>query len=164
MLQEVGQVTPQRFQHALNETIISSLGIVLARPLCEWTARRWLLKLGWQQTRLRKGVYMDGHERDDVKKYRQEVFLPAMAAFECRMVHFEGPELLRVDPQLAPGERKVIAIFHDECCFHGNDYRTHVVSGNSHGRPCTQMLQFITWSTNLAAKRKRAHYPCFWIY
>lgn len=125
MLQEVGQVTPQRFQHALNETIISSLGIVLARPLCERTARRWLLKLGWQQTRLRKGVYMDGHERDDVKKYRQEVFLPAMAAFECRMVHFEGPELLRVDPQLAPGEQKVIAIFHDECCFHGNDYRTH---------------------------------------
>ena len=75
--------------------------------------------------RLRKGVYMDGHECDDVKKYRWEVFLPAMAAFERCMVHFEGPELLRVDPQLAPGERKVIAIFHDECCFHGNDYRTH---------------------------------------
>lgn len=40
MLQEVGQV----------------IGIVLARPLCERTARRWLLKLGWQQTRLQKGV------------------------------------------------------------------------------------------------------------
>ena len=68
---------------------------------------------------------MDGHERDDVKKYRREVFLPAMAAFERCMVHFEGLELLRVDPQLAPGKWKVISIFHDECCFHGNDYRTH---------------------------------------
>ena len=125
MLQDISQVTLQRFHHALNETIIPSLGIGLAKPLCERTARRWLLKLGWQQTRLRKGVYMDGHERDDVKKYRQEVFLPAMAAFERRMVHFEGPEMLHIDPQLAPGERKVIAIFHDECCFHGNDYRTH---------------------------------------
>ena len=125
MLQEVGQVTPQQFQHALNETILPALSIVLARPLCERTARCWLLKLGWQQMRLRKGVYMDGHERNDVKKYRWEVFLLAMAAFEHCIVHFEGPELLRVDPQLAPGERKVIAIFHDECCFHGNDYRTH---------------------------------------
>lgn len=31
-----------------------------------------------------------------------------MAAFERRMVHFEGPELLRVEPQLAPSEQKVI--------------------------------------------------------
>jgi len=96
MLQDIGQVTPQQFCHALNETILPSLGIVLVRPLCEQTAQCWLLKLGWQQTRLRKGVYMDGHECDNVKKYRQEVFLPAMAAFERCMVHFEGPELLRV--------------------------------------------------------------------
>ena len=68
---------------------------------------------------------MDGHECDDFKKYRKEVFLPAMAAFEGHMVHFKGPEMLCIDPQLAPGEWKVIAIFHDECCFHENDYRMH---------------------------------------
>jgi hypothetical protein len=48
-----------------------------------------------------------------------------MAAFECQMVHFEGPELCRVEPELAPGEQKIIANFHDECCFHGNDFKTH---------------------------------------
>jgi len=68
---------------------------------------------------------MDGHECDDVKKYWQEVFLPAMATFEQHMVHFEGPELHCIEPKLAPSEQKVIANFHDECCFHGNDYKTH---------------------------------------
>jgi hypothetical protein len=72
---------------------------------------------------MRKGVYMDGHEREDVKKYRQEVFLPAMERYEARMVHFEGPELRRVEPTLAAGEKRVIANFHDECCFHVNDHK-----------------------------------------
>jgi hypothetical protein len=48
-----------------------------------------------------------------------------MAAFERRMVHFEGPELCHVEPELAPGEQKIIANFHDECCFHSNDFKTH---------------------------------------
>jgi hypothetical protein len=64
---------------------------------------------------------MDGHERDDVVKYRKEVFLPAMARFEARMARFEGPEMKRVEPELGPGERQIIAQFHDECCMHQND-------------------------------------------
>ena len=48
-----------------------------------------------------------------------------MAVFECWMVHFEGPELHRVEPELVLGEKKIIANFHDECCFHGNDFKTH---------------------------------------
>lgn len=125
MSQSIGQVSPKQFRHALNNIILPSLNINLAKPLCERTARRWLVKLGWRQTQLKKGVYMDGHERDDVRKYRQEVFLPAMAAFESRMVHFEGPELQQVEPTLQDGEKKVIANFHDECCFHVNDFKTH---------------------------------------
>jgi hypothetical protein len=37
--------------------------------LSECTAWHWLYKLGWQQTRLKKGIYIDGHKRDDVKEY-----------------------------------------------------------------------------------------------
>ncbi|PCH44458.1 hypothetical protein WOLCODRAFT_154500 [Wolfiporia cocos MD-104 SS10] len=66
---------------------------------------------------------MDGHEREDVKKYRQEVFLPQMARLERRMAHFEGPELTRVAPTLVPGETEVVAVFHDESCFHVNEYK-----------------------------------------
>jgi hypothetical protein len=124
MSQPIGEITARKFQHGLNTIIIPSLNISLPRPLCERTARRWLIKLGWQCTVLRKGVYMDGHEREDVKKYRQDIFLPAMAAFESRMAHYEGPELRRVEPNLAPGEAEVVAVWHDECCFHANDYKT----------------------------------------
>ena len=61
------------------------LGYLLDAGLLERTAWHWLVKLGWQRTRLKKGVYMDGHERDDVKAY-WKVFLKKMALFEKRMV------------------------------------------------------------------------------
>ncbi|KAI6113506.1 hypothetical protein EV401DRAFT_1890177 [Pisolithus croceorrhizus] len=97
---------------------------------CHWltsqAAGQITPKLGWQKTKLKKGVYMDGHEHEDVKKYWQEVFLPMMATFESHMVHFEGPELQCMEPTLAAGQKKVIANFHDECCFHASDFKTHV--------------------------------------
>lgn len=66
---------------------------------------------------------MDGHERPDVVEYRNSVFLPAMARYERCMTHFEGPELQEVKPTLAPGEKEIVAYFHDESCFHVNDYK-----------------------------------------
>jgi hypothetical protein len=119
--QETGKVTPRHLERALNDVIFPDLNIVLKKPISERTARRWLIKLGWRRTVVRKGVYMDGHEREDVIKYRQEVFLPAMATFEARMAKFEGEELKRVDPILEAGSKRIIALFHDECCFHAND-------------------------------------------
>jgi hypothetical protein len=121
--QPSGQITPRLFKNAINSAILPALNIAVKKPICERTARRWLVKLGWRLTVLRKGVYMDGHERADVRKYRDEVFLPAMARFEARMVRFEGPELKRVEPMLNPGEKRIIANFHDECSFHVNDYK-----------------------------------------
>ena len=64
---------------------------------------------------------MDGHERGDVVEYRQDVFLPLMAKFEARMVHFDGPELQQMKPILNPGEREIILNFHDESSFHANE-------------------------------------------
>jgi hypothetical protein len=121
--QASGQVTPHIFHNALNTIILPMLNIQLKKPLCERTARRWLIKLGWRLTVLRKGVYMDGHERPDVVEYRNSIFLPKMAKYEKRMTHFEGPELRRVEPTLAPGEKEIVAYFHDECCFHVNDFK-----------------------------------------
>lgn len=61
---------------------------------------------------------MDGHERSDVVKYRQEVFLPAILEFEACMAKFEGKDLQEVPPDLQEGARHLILLFHDECCFH----------------------------------------------
>jgi hypothetical protein len=72
---------------------------------------------------VRKGVYMDGHERLDIVEYRNNVFLPLMASFERRMAQWkpEGPGLVHVEPDLRPGEKRVIAVFQDKSCFHAND-------------------------------------------
>ena len=112
--QKTDNVTPCRLQKALNEVIFPDLNIILKSPLSEQTARRWLIKLGWHRTVVRKGVYMDGHEREDVVKYRNEIFLPAMA-------RFEGSDLKQVNLILKDGWKRMIALFHDECCFHAND-------------------------------------------
>jgi hypothetical protein len=57
------------------------------KNLSEWTARCWLIKLGWRRMMLKKGVYMDGHERPDVIDYQVNTFLPLMAQLEKWMVH-----------------------------------------------------------------------------
>jgi len=68
---------------------------------------------------------MDGHERPDVMEYHNKVFLPLMASLERRMVQWvsEGSELVCIDPDLAPGEKRVIAVFQDESSFHVNEFK-----------------------------------------
>jgi hypothetical protein len=44
------------------------------------TAQRWMKKLEYRWTKDPKGQFVDGHEREDVVAYRQNVFLPAWAA------------------------------------------------------------------------------------
>lgn len=100
-----GKVTPHALVTHVCKVILPELGIIPVRSLSARTGRRWLIKLGWRHSRIKKGVYMDGHERADVVAYRNEKFLPAMAKFEARMIHYEGPEMKRVEPDLAPGER-----------------------------------------------------------
>jgi hypothetical protein len=53
------------------------------------TARRWLEKLGFKYGTVRKGVYIDGHERPDVVSYRKDVFIPKWKEIERRLVIFK---------------------------------------------------------------------------
>jgi hypothetical protein len=124
--QKTGEVTPRRFQHALNNEILPSLNISLKNPLCERTASRWLIRLGWRMTTIRKGVYMDGHEREDVVQYRNEEFLPRMKKYEAQMTHYvvDGETLKPIEPDLQPGQKKIIALFQDESSFHANEYKS----------------------------------------
>ena len=121
--QKTGSVTSSGFCKALNASILPQLAIVLKQPLSNRTVQRWLHKLGFRRKALTKGVYMDGHERADVVAYRENVFLPAMENFERRMAQHHGPELRRCEPNLQPGEKRIIAQFHDESCFHANEFK-----------------------------------------
>jgi hypothetical protein len=119
--QPSGSVTPTSLARALESEILPDLQITTLRPMKPHTARRWLIRLGWRRTLVRKGVYKDGHNREDVVEYRQDVFLPKMEALEQLMTKFEGPDLVRSDPELLPGQKRIIACFHDECSFHAHD-------------------------------------------
>jgi hypothetical protein len=61
----MGEVTPKEFHHTLNEQILPSLRFILKDGLSEHIARQWLILLEWRHMRVKKGVYMDGHERPD---------------------------------------------------------------------------------------------------
>jgi len=77
---------------------------------------------------------MDRHEREDVQDYRSHVFLPLMKSFERWMAEWvaqpnrKGPGLGHIckDPELNPGEKRVIAVFQDESSFHVNEYKQKV--------------------------------------
>jgi hypothetical protein len=118
-----GEVTPKQFHKALNDDILPLLGLAVKGRLLECTVRRWLLALGWRCMRVKKGIYMDGHKRPDVIKYRDDVFLSLMASYERCMVQWkpEGAGLIHIEPDLGPDEKRVIAVFQDKSCFHVND-------------------------------------------
>ena len=124
----MGKVTLSCFCCMLNECILPSLGYTLTTGLLECTAWRWLVNLGWRSKVLRKGVYMDGHERPDVVEYHNNVFLCNMASHQKKMVRWEQQEseLVRIDPVLMLGEKQIIAMFQDESMFHANEYRSTI--------------------------------------
>lgn len=66
-------------QH-MNDTILPPLPHN-QKKISESTAKRWMLKSGFRLRAYKKGVYMDGHERKDVKAYRK-VYLDALQAYD----------------------------------------------------------------------------------
>jgi len=62
------------------------------------TAINWLKKLGFQWKEVRKGVYIDGHERPDVVCYLQQDFLPEWKEFDKRMPKWSASEALNHTP------------------------------------------------------------------
>ncbi len=61
---------PAKLKRYVNEFLFPELKI--EDTISESTAVRWLKKLGFSLCRVRKGVYVDGHERPDVVKVREE--------------------------------------------------------------------------------------------
>jgi len=88
------------------------------------TGIRWLKKLGFQWKEVRKGVYIDGHEKPDVVFYREQSVLPKWKELEPRMPKWSPLGHLDQAP-LPVGERLLIACAHDECTFHSNDGLHH---------------------------------------
>lgn len=97
------------------------------------TAHRWLAKLGWQYGKQRNGMYIDGHEREDVVEYRRK-FVDRFQQYERRFHIWDddGNELPRPsgfpvpETHRASGRFRLILVTHDESVFFQNDQRKYL--------------------------------------
>jgi hypothetical protein len=69
----------------------------------------WLHKLGFEWREVRKGVFIDGHEKSDVVEYREKEFLPKWAELSQRMPTWNTDGTI-IQPILAIGKRVLIPI------------------------------------------------------
>ena len=94
----------------------------------------WLHDLGFSYQQFTKGVYFDGHEREDVVKDR-ESYLKELESMEKRSWVYNSP---CPDPSLRP----VIRVYHDESTYYANadqpffwnDGTKHVLNQKSLGQ------------------------------
>jgi hypothetical protein len=90
------------------------------------TARRWLKKLDWRYGRKKNGMYIDGHEREDVVQYRKE-FLARWKEYEKCMFTFDNDgnidNTLKGFPVPQKGRFRLILVTHDESTFYAFDRR-----------------------------------------
>ena len=77
------------------------------------TACRWMQQLGFSRVHHQKGIYFDGHDRD-VVAYRHE-YLINMKELDKKSITCFGNV-----PQVAPGEKPLIRVTHDECTYYAN--------------------------------------------
>ena len=83
------------------------------------TGRRWLNKMEWRYEKSTKGMYIDGHERDDVVKYRKE-FLTRMEEYSKRMTTYDRDGNIVSDPtdiDFAAEKYPLVLLVHDESTF-----------------------------------------------
>jgi hypothetical protein len=90
------------------------------------TAQRWLHKMGWRYGRKRNGMYVDGHEREDIVQYREQ-FIERWKVYDKRMYSYDNDG--NRDNELTgfpvpPAQRfRLILITHDESTFYETDRR-----------------------------------------
>ena len=90
------------------------------------TARRWLHQLGFEIITPRKGIFIDGHEREDVAEYRK-IFLRRMV--KIGFLHFTNAPTessqkvlpTDIDPPTLERRSKTVIFFHDESTFSANE-------------------------------------------
>jgi hypothetical protein len=120
-------ITPSNLKAHLENTIFHILnnpgGV---KTIHTETARKWMLKKKWNYGIRKKGVYVDGHEREDVVIYREN-FLKEMDTLEESMIMYDDDTLEPIqNPEIESNKQKrYILVTHDESCFHANDEKKY---------------------------------------
>ena len=97
------------------------------------TAIRWLRHLDFKPRSHKKGVYIDGHERDDVVQHRKE-YLKVME--ELRKTHQPPPQCSDEEPRVRLVEddekKKLVVLYHDESIYNTNEGQTWMWAEEDH--------------------------------
>jgi hypothetical protein len=112
-----------------------------ARGIHIRTAQRWLHKISWRYTQKKKGMYVDGHERDDVVEYRKK-FVERWKEYEKRFIIYDNDGNIHSTPTGFPVPQRafrLILVTHDESTFYENDRRK---------------LQWVSEKTKAVAEKK----------
>ena len=113
---------PTGLKKYLELELFPRIQVKVSKGISLRTARRWLHREGFKYTAHKKGLYFDGHEREDVVEYRQNVFLPLMQEYSKRLVFFEvGNVEEESKMNLPPGVSKLVLLAHDEMTAQSND-------------------------------------------
>ncbi|CAA7267960.1 unnamed protein product [Cyclocybe aegerita] len=97
---------------------------VKARGITVRTARHWLKKLNWRYTRKRNGMYIDGHEREDVVAY-WKAFVSRWQEYEKHFIIYDNDGNVLSKPAGFPVPQisrfHLILVTHNESTFYEND-------------------------------------------
>ncbi len=92
--------------------------------VCKSNVSLWLHEMGFSYHQHTKGVYFDGHEREDVVADRK-AYLDTLQSLGSHMWTFNSPS---PDPAIHP----VIRIYHDETTYYANAYQSfHWTDGSN---------------------------------
>ncbi len=104
----------------INEEVLPDLDDGLSVKLSERIVIQWMKIFEHSYREATKGMYMDGHEQDDVIAYHGP-FLAKMVEHEKQMSMFTDDCLDVIWPNLQNGEKPLIFVKHDESIFHAFD-------------------------------------------
>jgi hypothetical protein len=129
-LQSIGKyVTANHIVRYLNEPDVQKRWKI-KKMISLATAQRWMHRMGYRWTKQPSGQFVDGHEREDVVAYRQNVFLPAMAELESKIRTWNNglteefkPWPHDIDDGPRPFQDRTVVWYHDESTFYANDRR-----------------------------------------
>jgi hypothetical protein len=81
-----------------------------------------MVRLGFTVFEHRKSYFVDGHQREDVLKYRQEHYLTKLAELSKRTISTEPTtEEQKQFLSVASSERPIVLVNHDESVFYTKD-------------------------------------------
>ncbi|KIK76705.1 hypothetical protein PAXRUDRAFT_169069 [Paxillus rubicundulus Ve08.2h10] len=95
----------------------------LKKTISLTTAQRWMHMMDYRWTKAPSGQYIDGHECEDVVKYRQTTFLPTIGKLEWNLREWKDGLEEMDDKAPRPQNRQVVIWYHNESTFYANDRR-----------------------------------------